>query len=172
MGGIDANYTTASAGFTALTLAVLMGKPACVRALAAAGRVDVNQQSPQRGNRSALHMACSARSAEMAELLLLAGGRRALRDDHGSTPLDYAEGSKGVVAVFASGVDYWQRTRHTDHTRALKEAVAALLLARQRLDARAALPPAPPPALPPLPHLPEEIWLAACRFLCSADFVP
>ena len=127
----------------------------------------------------------------MVEVLLLAGGCRFLRDDGGKTPLDCAGGHQVVRKVFASGVDYWQRRRHGGHSWALKEAVATLLLVRQRLDAQGAgvLPPAPPAAPPrghalrsrsrslaqataQLPHLLEEIWLVACGFLRSADFVP
>ena len=107
--------------------------------------------------------------------------------DDGRTPLDHAAGHKGVVKVFASGVDYWQRRRRGGHSWALKEAVATLLLVRQRLDTRAAVLQAAPPlgrralrsrsraladAAAQLPHLPEEIWLAACGFLRSADFMP
>ena len=69
-----------------------------------------------------------------------------------------------MVAVFASGVDYWQRKRHGGHSWAMREAITALLLARQRLGTLA-------PAASPLVHLPEEIWLAVCCFLRSADFV-
>merc|ERR1712086_1200790 len=108
----------------------------------------------QFGNRTALHDACTKQSAEIVEVLLLAGGCRFLRDDDGKTPLDLAAGHKGVLKVFASGVDYWQRTRHGGHSWALKEAVTSLLLVRQRLDALA-------PAAALLVHLPEEIWLVA-----------
>ena len=101
----------------------------------------------------------------MVEVLLLAGGCRFLRDDGGKTPLDCAGGHQVVRKVFASGVDYWQRRRHGGHSWALKEAVTTLLLVRQRLDALA-------PAAALLVHLPEEIWLAVCAFLRSADFMP
>jgi len=74
-------------------------------------------------------------------------------------------GDKGVAKVFASGVDYWQRRRHGGHSWAMQEAVATLLLVRQRLGALA--PATPAAAL--LPCLPEEIWLAACTFLRGAD---
>ena len=89
-----------------------------------------------------------------------------------------------MLKVFASGVDYWQRRRHRGHAWALREAVTALLLARQRLGARAAAKALAPPGrvlrsrsgsaarARALPHLPEEIWLAVCAFLRSADFMP
>ena len=48
----------------------------------------------------------------------------------------------------------------------MREAARTLMLVRQRLDATAAL------AGGALPHLPEEIWLAALGFLRSADFMP
>ena len=62
---------------------------------------------------------------------------------------------------------YWQRRRHGGHAWAMKEAVMTLLLVRQRLDG-----PAAPAAASLLAHLPEEIWLAVCAFLRSADFMP
>ena len=85
--------------------------------------------------------------------------------------VDAAKGFKAVLDLFASGVDYWQRRRHGGHSWAMKEAVLALMLTRQRLDN------APAPEL--LDHaaaeshrLPEEMWLRACSFLRSADFEP
>ena len=134
------------------------------RVLLAADGVDVNRRNALRVNRTALHDACCTAKAEMVEVLLLGGGCRFMEDAGGMTPLDLAGGNKGVLKLFASGVDYWQRRHHGGHAPALKAAVAALLLVRQRLDAYA-------PAAAPLPHLPEEIWLAACGFLRSADFV-
>ena len=79
-----------------------------------------------------------------------------------------------MTKVFASGVDYWWRRLHGRHGWAMKEVVRTLLLVRQRLDAHALAEPAPAAAgaLLPLPHLPEEIWLAALGFLRSADFMP
>ena len=68
--------------------------------------------------------------------------------------------------VFASGVDYWQRKLHGGHSRAMKRAVLAMMLVRQRLDAEAAA----AGAAHALVHLPEEIWLLMCAFLRSADF--
>ena len=194
VGGTDANLSTIEHGFSALMMAAGHGHASCARALVAANGISLNQQNPQIDNRAALHIACWKRNTELAELLLLAGGCRFLLDDGGDAPLDHAEGDKGVVAVFASGVDYWQRKRHRGHSRAMREAVTALLLARQHLGGRAAVaaPPNPPaqgralrsttaraqaqassaPAPLPLPHLPQEIWLAVCCFLRSADFMP
>ena len=53
----------------------------------------------------------------------------------------------------------------------MKEVARTLLLVRQRLGAHAPAAPAPAPAAGALPHLPEEIWLAALGFLRSADFM-
>ena len=115
----------------------------------------------------------------MAGLLRAAGGCRFRRNGGGSTPLALAGGDKGVLEAFASGVDHWRRTRHGGHARALREAVVALLLVRQRFGHQAAAPAhgrglrARSAALArALPHLPEEIWLAACVFLRGADFMP
>ena len=55
--------------------------------------------------------------------------------------------------------------------RARKEFVWGLLLVRQCLDARALLA-AGAPVAGALPHLPEEIWLAALGFLRSGDVLP
>jgi len=189
-GGTDVNHATTT-GFTALMMAVSQNHTSCVRALVAARGVNLNEQSTQCGNVSMLHMACTQRSAELAELLLLAGSCRFLLDDDGYVPLDHADGDKGVVAVFASGVDYWQRKRHGGHSWTMREAITALLLVRQRLGARAAVALVPAPAAQgrvlrsatvrpkakakapaALPHLPEEIWLGMCCFLRGADFVP
>ena len=91
-----------------------------------------------------------------------------------------AKQCKAILALFASGVDYWQRPRHREHSWAMKEVVLALMLTRQRLDNapvpeaqdRAAADPRglPRPLRTPLPRLPEEMWLRACSFLRSADF--
>ena len=84
-----------------------------------------------------------------------------------SVPLALARGGAAVRAVFLSGVDYWQRTRHGGHGWAMQQAVRVLLLVRQRLDA------APPGADERTPlYLPEEMWLRMCGFLRSADFPP
>ena len=93
------------------------------------------------------------------------------RDNKGRTPLD-AAGDTAVLKVFASGVDYWRRKRHGAHAWVMKDAVWTLLLVRQHLDALALAAAAPPAADGILPHLPEEIWLAALGFLRSADFMP
>ena len=163
--GIDANLASTDDGLTALMLAVDGKHPSCVRALAAAKGISINLRCPQFGNKSALHDACEAQSAEMAEVLLLAGGCRFLHDEDGKTPLGLAAGHKGVVKVFASGVDYWQRRRHGTHAWAMKGVVTTLLLVRQRLGVLA-------PAAGSLRCLPEEIWLAMCCFLRGADFTP
>ena len=110
-------------------------------------------------------------------------------DMHPGTLRKPACQSKELRAAFLSGIDYWQRKHHRGHTWETREAVRTLLLVRQRLDARAhtataaaetrarrrpasrAAPRAAPrPSPPHLPHLPEEIWLAACSFLRSADW--
>ena len=116
---------------------------------------------------SPLHMAAENGSANIAQIVLLRGGCRFLRNAEGRTPLDLAAGDncKGVLKVFASGVDYWQRRYHSGHAWSMKEAVITLLLVRERLGALASTAPSP------LPHLPEEIWLALCAFLRSADFL-
>ena len=151
-----------------------------MQALATTRGIDINLPCAGFGNESALHFACSKhvadgrqvgfQSAEMAEVLLLTGGCRFLRDEGGNTPLDLAEGHTGLLKVFASGVDYWQRRRHGGHSWAMREAVTTLLLVRQRLDAYSQV--AALSAAPHLPHVPEEIWLVACGFLRSADFTP
>ena len=188
--GVDANIAATDDSGTALMFAVSNGHLSCARTLAAARGVNINVQAPLYSNNSALHEACEelngAMRADVADLLLVAGGCRFQLNDDGKTPLDLAGGDKGVLEVFASGVDYWQRKRHGGHAWVTREAVATVLLVRQRLDARAAQPPAPPAhgrvlrsrsaaltrALPHLPHLPEEIWLAVCAFLRGADFMP
>ena len=115
---------------------------------------------------------CSAWLVTNQKLTTLFGARyaRCATCSGGATPLDYAEGDKAVRKVFASGVDYWQRRLHGGHAWAMKEVVWAVLLVRQRLDADALA--VAVGALPHLPHLPEEIWLAALAFLRSADFMP
>ena len=184
--GINADH--ANTNGAALMLAVFKSDLSCVRALAAAKGTNINLPCQAYDNRSALHGACTLQRADVVEALLLAGGCRFLRDDGGNTPLDLAAGNTDVLKVFASGINYWQRKRHGRHSWAMKEAIATLLLVRQRLDAQgaASVPPAVPQghralrsrSLAPthaavrLPHLPEEIWLAACGFLRSADFMP
>ena len=171
---------------TAIISASEEGHAEIVDALLAADGIDANLATAPAGglgNRTALHVACKnlrgAARVEMAGLLLLLGGCRFRLDGGGSTPLALAGGDTGVLKVFASGVDYWRRTRHGGHARALREAVVALLLVRQRLGHQAAAPAhgrvlrSRSAALAhALPHLPEEIWLAACVFLRGADFMP
>ena len=170
VGGIDVNPINVDDS-SALMLAVSYSHTSCARALVAAKGIDINLKSPQFGNGTALHDACGdlhgTTRTEMVGLLLTAGGCRFQLDDAGQTPLDMAAGDKGVLKVFASGIDYWQRRRHGGHGWAMKEAVTALLLVRQRLDG-----PAAPAAGSLLVHLPEEIWLEVCAFLRGADFMP
>ena len=180
--GIDANLTATDDDCTSLMLAVLEGHASCVHALVVAKGIDVNLKSPHFGNATALHDACrdmsGAARVEMVKLLLTAGGCRFQLDDAGQTPLDLAADDKGVIKVFASGVDYWQRTRHGSHGWAMKEAVKTVLLVRQHHGALALAPACAPASLSPdLPEeiwlrMPEEIWLAVCCFLRSADFMP
>ena len=84
------------------------------------------------------------------------------------TALSLAGGNEAVRAVFLAGVDYWQRSRHGGHSWAMRRVVRAIMLARQRLDARARAAADDAAWL----HLPEEIWLLVCGFLRSADFGP
>ena len=59
MAGINPNHTSVEDGFSALTLAVVRNQPGYVRALAASRGINIDQQSPQRSNRTALHSACA-----------------------------------------------------------------------------------------------------------------
>ena len=117
----------------------------------------------------------------------MAGSCRFAVDQAGSTALELAGDSKEVKAAFLSGIDYWERRRHTGHAWAMKAVVWTLLLSRGRHAAcsRGNSPVNTPPRLagrdprsrpptptPTLPLLPEEIWLVVCSFLRSADFVP
>ena len=159
------------------------GWEACARALASAKGIGLNHRAHGSG-RTALHEVCAAKHAALAEHLLIAGGCRfsltATGHDRnyaytkaGDTALALAAGDKAVAKVFASGVDYWQRRHHGRHGWAMKDAVHTLLLVRQRLNAHALAAPGPAQwAAGTLPHLPEEIWLAALGFLRSADFMP
>ena len=185
--GIDVNTASEWAGSPLLfTIRSHKGGwEACARALASAKDIDLNFRHQRRG-RTALHEICAAKHATLAEHLLIAGGCRfgltvASREDHlthhpptaaGDTALALAAGDKAVAKVFASGVDYWQRRHHGRHGWAMREAVRTLLLVRQRLDTHALAVPGPAAAAGALPHLPEEIWLAALGFLRSADFMP
>ena len=158
------------------------GWEACARALASAKGIDLNHRHNHTG-RTALHAICKMKHAALAEHLLIAGGCRfalatagiinGAQTKAGDTALSLAAGDKAVTKLFASGVDYWQRRRHGGHGWAMKEAVLTLLLVRQRLGAQTLVAPGPAHAAGgALPHLPEEIWLAALEFLRSADFVP
>jgi ankyrin repeat protein len=168
--GIDANLA-GNDGCTALIHASGGGHVGCARALAAAAGIRINLRGPGFGNMSALHIACtiesSATRVEMAGLLLTAGGCRFQRNDTGETPLDMAAGDVRAVEVFASGVDYWQRVRHSCHGWGMKEVVMTVLLVRQRVDGFAE-----GTSVPMLVHVPEEMWLMALTFLRSADFMP
>ena len=165
----------------------------CARVLVGARGIGLGPRDCD--GRTALHLAALQRNAEMASLLLVAGGCRFAREtdptDTRRTPLELADDSKegkAVRAVFLSGVDYWQRRRHGGHSWAMRQVVLALLLVRQRLDAAPAAPATarrttrqsrvagasatPRAAAQALVHLPEEIWLLVCGFLRSADFLP
>ena len=154
---------------------------ACARALASAKGIDLSYRHQRRG-RTALHEVCAAKHAVLAEHLLLAGGCRFALTAAGGffnrgcyagdTALALAAGDKAIAKLFVSGADYWQRRLHGKHGWAMREAARTLLLVRQRLGAHAlaALGPAAAPGA--VPHLPEEIWLAALGFLRSADFMP
>ena len=155
---------------------------ACARTLASAKGIDLNCRH-QRTGRTELHAICALKHAALAEHMLIAGGCRFAHTtaghDHngaptkaGDTALALAAGDKAVTQVFASGADYWQRRLHSGHGWAMKEVVRTLLLVRQRLGAHAPAAPSPAAAGGALPHLPEEIWLAALAFLRSADFMP
>ena len=145
------------------------------RALASAKGIGLDYRH-QRHGRPALHEVGGAKHAALAKHLLVAGGCRFALTTQGhacahraggDTALALAAGDKAVAKVFAAGVDYWQRKLHGGHGWVTKEAARALLLIHQRLDAHA---PAGPAGN--LPHLPEEIWVAALGFLRSADYMP
>ena len=161
---------------------ILQGLLGAARALAAAKGIDLNYRHQHLG-RTALHEVCARKHAALAEHLLIAGGCRfalttAGGDRHfndtkaGDTALALAAGDTAVTKLFASGVDYWQRRLHGRHGWAMKEAARTLLLVRQRLDAHRIHHALAAPGPAALPHLPEEIWLAALGFLRSADFMP
>ena len=188
--GVDTNRGThyCASPLHAAATARQHGWQACVRALASASGTRVNRRDGRTG-RTALHLVCAHKEAGLASRLLAAGACRFALDLKGSAPLGAACGDAAVRKAFASGPDYWQRKLHGLHSCALKDVARVLLLVRQRLAAPAApalpalhpaLHPAPGPGVAgtlaphpaPLPHLPEEIWLAALAFLRSADFVP
>ena len=110
----------------------------------------------------------------MAALVLVGGGCRFAKNAKGCTPLELTS-SKAIRELYRLGIDYWQRRRHAQHSHAMRQTVRALLLARQRLGARA-LPDLAPSRRqqphPTLARLPEEIWLLICTFLRSADLEP
>ena len=182
--GTDQNQAR-DTGCTPLAMACQQGHEACVRLLLAAEGTKAN--APRKGGVTPLHRACRKEgNPAVAALVLVGGGDRfAQTTKHGNTPLQKTT-SKAIRELFRLGVDYWQRRRHTQHAHAMRQAVLALLLTRQRLDACALPAPAapargratrasrqrqqPPRAL--LVHLPEEIWLLFCTFLRSADFGP
>ena len=199
--GIDAGHAN-NEGTTALDCATVNNSTVGVRALVGVNGSDIGlgHRDPWDG-KTALHYACENNNAEMASLLLVAGGCRfaleAAPAETRRTPLDLVgvetgdtKEARAVRAVFLSGVDYWQRRRHGGHSRAMRQTVLALMLVRQRLDARP--PPTPTawvavrtprrrrtsaatdtaPRVRALVHLPEEIWLLMCGFLRSADFPP
>ena len=119
----------------------------------------------------------------------MAGGCRFALDGEGNVPLacasesgrrcsathnylfkhefSFAGGEAAVRKVFASGIDYWQRTRHGGHAWVMKEVVRTAMLIRNRLKDHT---PASP-AVVVFPDVPEEIWLAVLGFVRSADFM-
>ena len=189
--GIDVNAADEFMGSPLISTTRLRkrGWEACARALASAKGIDLNYRH-QNSGRTALHEICKLKHAALAEHLLIAGGcrfsltaagfdnqhsrfaRHLLPTTGGDTALALAANDKAAAKVFAAGVDYWQRRLHGGHGWAMKEAARTLLLVRQRLDAHALAAPGPVAAPCALPHLPEEIWLAALGFLRSADFMP
>jgi ankyrin repeat protein len=163
--GIDQN-TENEYGETALMRATVEGRTPVVRVLVTAkGTTDINRVDGD-GN-TLLHDACnfinSDKAIDIATVLLIGGSCRFIANREGNTPLDMAKKNPSVYkdlhTLFASGIDYWQRKHHADHSYAMRQVVTTALLIRQRLDA------ASERAL-----LPEEIWLKLCTFLRSADF--
>ena len=116
--GLDVNHANED-GMTALLLAAFCNSTACVRALVAAKGLDHRARASCTATvaKTALHHACTNTNAEMVALLLVAGSCRFAADAAGRTALDLARGPAhaAVRAVFASGVDYWQRGRHGVH---------------------------------------------------------
>ena len=213
--GIETGHHDVYHDRTALNLAFYHADAGgCARQLAALEGADLNNPDGWSAEWTVLHHACYRRDAALAKVLLVAGGCRFALSRLGKKPLELCADAPGEVphpynhgndpgnyhdlrnpaahakelrAVFLSGVDYWQRKHHHGHAWLTKEAVKALLLVRQRLDARADPARGASPAQggrvlrsrarararpPPLPHLPEELWLFAFGFLRSADFVP
>ena len=185
--GISVNHVDDD-GNTALDYSARCNDTECVRALATAKGIDLGHHDPDDGW-TPLHWSCYRDNADMATLLLVAGGCRFAREaepaETRKTPLELvgdAKEGRAVRAVFLSGVDYWQRRLHGGHSWAMRQVVRTLMLTRLRLDTsppvraavavrvtrrRAATRAAAPH---PLVHLPEEIWLLVCGFLRSADF--
>ena len=171
--GVDL-HSTAVRGGTALMMAAYRGHEACVRALlsSAAARHDVGGWQHIKGDASrctALMAACKKGHHAIAAMLLTAGSCRFQIDNTGSTALSWAENSK-VVKVFLRGVDYWTRQQHGSHLRCMQDAVHAVFLTRQRLDAHVGKALGTLRLPRTLPHVPEEIWHLVCSFLRSADF--
>ena len=127
-------------------------------------------------------------AAEGEPLLTLAGHTgtvwSAAYSPAGDRIVTASEDGTARVWGAVTGVGYWQRRLHGEHSWAMRRVVWEIMLVRQRLDA------APPPpaavavlatrdaaathatqALVPV-HLPEEMWLKMCGFLRSADFPP
>lgn len=179
--GIGVNHECKE-GNTAISLAASYNHTECVRTLVGARGVDVNHRLPI-SHWTPLHRACSKKNAAMVSILLTGGGNRFAAGSKGEVPLSLAivataagtkVRDKVVFSVFSSGVDYWQRRRHAGHAWAMRRVVRTLLLVRHRLGTAPAVRAAgalPGAVFPGLPHLPEEIWLAACSFLRGADFV-
>ena len=181
----DVNHHTDKDGWTALDLAAANDETETVRALVAHGGVDLGHTNNK--GQTALHHACRKNNAETVLRLLVAGSCRFALDNAAPgirrTPLALAEAGKAgdaVRAAFLSGVDYWQRHRHAAHSRAMREVMRAVMLARQHLDAAPQTAVAVRSTRPrrrctavaasTLVHLPEESWLLMCSFLRSADF--
>ena len=169
---IAPNRTTNDYDTSALMITFANGHTSCARALVACPGIVINPKSPRFANDTAFNDACNGLEGTtrvvMVGLLLLVDGCHFRRNTDGDTPPDVAEGDAGIVNVFASAVDYWQRRRNGGHSWVMQEAVWTLLLVRQRLGALApATGGSTAPAL-----LPDAIRLAACAFLRSADFMP
>lgn len=77
-------------------------------------------------HRMALEAVCGSGRVDLVAALLIRGACR-----HHVHPADHPA---PVQAVFASGVDYWQRTCHQGHSTTLKAVVLTLLLVQQRLS--------------------------------------
>ena len=126
---------------------------------------------------------CNGHNPDLVRVILVGGGCRfkvtsapvylAVGLPGDGTPFGMAtEHETEVRKLFQSGIDYWQRKNHREHSWAMKRVIVTLLTIRLRLfidgEAAAAEQGEPPQQRP---HLPEEIWLEAAKFLRSADFV-